>query len=86
MLILDLDCLESVSAKNARHIHGGRKAQAISAWSAAAFGRSTLTITSAENQASADNRSFSASSSVVVIASGNEGAAATAYSFASVSS
>ncbi|MUG93678.1 hypothetical protein F7734_15120 [Scytonema sp. UIC 10036] len=86
MLILDLNYLEDISEKNAMYLHGGRKAQAISAWSAAAFGQASIVITSAKNQVIISNSSSSASSSVVAIASGDESAFATAYSFASVSS
>jgi hypothetical protein len=87
MLILDLGYLDSVPESHTMHLHGGRKAQAISAFYVAASGGSTYTGAIAINRAIVGTRSSSASSFVMADAASSDGnAVASAYSSSSASS
>jgi hypothetical protein len=84
MLILDIDYLDSVPEITSMNLGGG-KAQASSAWSAVAFGKSTLVIAIARNEAIVGNRGSYASSSVKVFVIGDRSASASASSYSSAS-
>jgi hypothetical protein len=84
MLILDLNYLDSVPEITVIDLYGGGKAKpsaaATSGWVAIATGKSTFTYGEAKNLAIAGKNSSAASSSVKVIASGDEDAFVMAFS------
>ncbi|BAZ05408.1 hypothetical protein [Calothrix sp. NIES-3974] len=73
MIIADIDYLEHISEMPAVHLNGGRKALAISNFQALAFGNSTYTSSSLNNQTVAYPGYSSASSIVKVIAASSGG-------------
>lgn len=73
MIIADIDYLEDISEMPAVHLNGGSRALAISNFQALAFGNSTHTSASLNNQTVAYPGYSSASSIVKVIAVSNGG-------------